>query len=136
MVFDEGRNRAVGEEIAGRRAALAAQMTELQFRRAAGLRESLGAEGVAKSLRDAEFNLQFLSEAIESGDPQSFTAYLVWLDGVLAGAGLSRSVLDGHLDCMLEVLSEEPGEVARDLAASYIRTGIAGLGSSRMDARP
>ncbi len=130
-MFDQERNRAAGEEILERRIALASLVTQLQFRRTPGLRESLGAAGWAKSIRDAESNLQFLSEAVASGDADSFGAYLVWLDGVLTGVGLERLVLDGHLDCMVETLSAELSPPARELASEYIRSGRDALASSR-----
>ena len=136
MVFDQARHRAAGEEILARTVVLAAQMTYLQFQRTPGLEEALGATGTAKSHRDAEYNLQFLSEAISSGDPAGFASYLVWLDGVLAGVGLDRSVLDDHLDCMIETLSNSLEPEVRDLAVEYVREGIAGLAAGRAEVAP
>jgi len=131
VVFDPSLNSSAGEQIRSRRVELAAEMVRLQFDRSPALRDSLDDEGVAKSIRDAEYNLQFLSEAIASGDPGSFASYLVWLDGVLAGVGLSRSVLDGHLDCLLETLAANLDTGTGALATEYVESGRRALATRR-----
>ena len=68
MAFDEALHAAAGAEIRDRRAALASLMTELQYRRVPGLRDLFGPIGHEKALRDADYSLQFLAEAIASGD--------------------------------------------------------------------
>jgi hypothetical protein len=123
LAFDEQRHRAASTEIAERVASLATRMVEDQFRETPGLRERLGETGYAKSLRDAEYNLQFLAEAVALGDAAGFGAYLAWLDTVLTGAGLERSVLDGHLDCMTAVLSSGLDPDAGAIAVEYVRIG-------------
>jgi hypothetical protein len=131
VAFDEELNAATGAQIRDRRAALASLMTDLQYARTPGLRESFGRVGHEKALRDADYSLGFLAEAIAGGDVDSFAGYLTWLDRVLCGAGLAPSVLDAHLECMIEVLETElPGDSAA-LAVGYVRAGQSGLASSR-----
>ena len=134
MVFDEALHSGAGAHIRDRRAALASQVTELQYQRVPGLRGSFGSVGHEKALRDADYSLQFLSEAVASGDQDSFAGYLVWLDRVLAGAGLEQSVLDVHLECMVDVLATELSRDSGDLAVGYVRAGQARLASSRQAA--
>jgi hypothetical protein len=134
MAFDERLCAAVGAGILDRRVALASLMTELQYERVQGLRESFGPIGLEKALRDADYSLQFLAEAIASGDQNSFAGYLVWLDRVLTGAGLAQSILDVHLECMIEVLSTELPNDSAPLAIGYVRAGQARLASSRQAA--
>ena len=134
MAFDEGLCAAVGAAIRDRRVALASLMTELQYERVQGLRESFGPIGHEKALRDADYSLQFLAEAIASGDQNSFAGYLVWLDRVLTGAGLAQSVLDVHLECMIAVLLTELPNDSAPLATGYVRAGQARLASSRQAA--
>ena len=134
MAFDERLCAAVGAGILDRRVALASLMTELQYERVQGLRESFGPIGLEKALRDADYSLQFLAEAIASGDQNSFAGYLVWLDRVLTGAGLAQSVLDVHLECMIEVLLTELPNDSAPLATGYVRAGQARLASSRQAA--
>ena len=131
VAFDEALHSATGAAIRDRRVALASLTTELQYERVPGLRDSFGAVGHAKAVRDADYSLQFLAEAIASGDQDSLAGYLVWLDRVLTGAGLAQSVLDVHLECMIEVLSTElPGQMA-PLAVGYIRAGQSRICASR-----
>jgi hypothetical protein len=106
-------------------------MVEMQFKRAPGMEEAFGAAGVSKSIRDAESNLQFLSVAIGTGDKTSFGSYLIWLDGVLASAGLPQAVLDGHLDCMMETLASALDTESRVLAVTYIKAGCHALAAHR-----
>jgi hypothetical protein len=87
-----------------------------------------------KALRDADYSLQFLAEAIASGDQDSFAGYLVRLDRVLTGAGLAQSVLDVPLECMIEVVSTELPNDSAPLAMGYVRAGQARLASSRQAA--
>jgi len=131
MAFDEALHAAAGAEIRDRRVALASLMTELQYRRVPGLRDRFGPIGHEKALRDADYSLQFLAEAIASGDQDSFAGYLVWLDRVLAGAGLEHSVLDVHLECMIEVLANELPTDSAHLAVAYVRAGQAKVASRR-----
>jgi hypothetical protein len=131
MAFDEALNAAMAAQIRDRRVALASLMTELQYQRVPGLRDSFGPIGHEKALRDADYSLQFLAEAIASGDQDSFAGYLVWLDRVLAGAGLHGSVLDVHLKCMIELLSTELPADSASVAVAYVRAGQAKIASNR-----
>ncbi len=131
VVFDRERHRLAGDEIAGRKAELASSMVELQFSRVPDLRESLGAAGVEKSFRDADYNMQSLAEAIATGDPAAFGAYLAWLDGVLAAAGLKPAVLDVHLECMADTLSTYLPPDTGELAIEYVRAGREAVTAAR-----
>ena len=131
MAFDEALHAVTGAQIQDRRVALASLMTELQYERVPGLRESFGPVGHEKALRDADYSLQFLSEGIAGGDQDGFAGYLVWLDRVLAGAGLQQSVLDVHLECMIEVLSNELPTDSAHLAVTYVRAGQARIAANR-----
>jgi methanogenic corrinoid protein MtbC1 len=107
-------------EIGLQRAALAASIVDRQYRREPEWWERYGEKGREKSLRDAEYHLSFLAEALHSSDSMLFSHYIAWVRSVLVGLGLPEGAIVTTLGCTREVLQEELSADTATQASVYI----------------
>lgn len=113
----EERERAA-DELERRRAMLALLVVERQYAEDPSLLQRWGERGFRTSVRDAEHVVAVLAEALALGDADAFGNQLVWLRGVLDGAGVPRPVLERHLDLLADLLAAElDGATAAEAAA-------------------
>ena len=119
--------RQFSEELDSKKALLAAAMVEEQYRADPELLKRWGERGRAKSFEDAAHNLSFLLEAVALGDAAVFGRYILWLDKVLAGAGLPRRILTAHLELMAGHLAKALSKPCACEAARYIGSALAAL---------
>lgn len=122
--------KAFSEEIESAKNRLAAELVDEQYRSDPELLERWGERGRAKSLDDAAHNLSFLAEAVALGDTAVFARYILWLDKVLAGAGLPRSVLAGHLELLGAGLNKNLSKACAEAAGAHIEAALAALKSA------
>ncbi len=81
----------------------------------------------ARSLRDIEYHLSFLEEALNAGNPSLFLDYVKWADGVLQAAGVPRSALIQSLVCLQDTLGFHLSSTAASGASDFIQAGLAAL---------
>lgn len=82
------------------RQSLAQEAVARQYAADPTLAARYGAHGRVKCLEDAAYHLAYLEEAVTSGAPQLFLAYIDWVRSLLAGLG----VPDADLHAQLAVL--------------------------------
>jgi methanogenic corrinoid protein MtbC1 len=83
-----------------------------------------GEEGRAKSVRDANYHLSYLVEALDAAAPALFLNYIAWVKTLFAGLGFSDAALLKTLECTRDVLQEE---LAGELTAAtdeYLEAGL------------
>lgn len=79
------------------RRALAEEAVALHYDDDPALARRYGPAGRAKCVEDAAYHLAYLDEAVASGAPALFLAYLDWARSLLAGLGVPEADLRGQL---------------------------------------
>jgi methylmalonyl-CoA mutase cobalamin-binding domain/chain len=119
----------IGEEIKLKiklkSASLAEKIVDLQYEKQPDLWEKYGVKGKVISLRDAEYHLPFLSEAIELENKLIFTNYIAWVKKLFAGIKIPDSGIIGTLHCMKEVFAKEFSKDEYEVLSEYIDVGLA-----------
>jgi len=87
------------------------------------------------ALRDANYNIQYLAEAIEIGSVRVFRAYIVWLRDILRVYGLPDSMLADHLSRLKESTSCIGEKSQQQLIAAYLDQGIEAMASDSHTSR-
>jgi MerR family transcriptional regulator, light-induced transcriptional regulator len=103
----EGLARAASTFLDERRTRLAAAITERQYERRPELAQRYGPAGRAHCVRDAEYHLAFLSDALATSSPALFADYVGWAKIMLAGRGITAEDLAENLRMVREVLQHE-----------------------------
>jgi MerR family transcriptional regulator, light-induced transcriptional regulator len=113
-----------GEMINQQRAAFVEAIVARQYAAQADVWQSYGARGRDISLRDANYHLSYLSEAISAADPALFTAYVAWAKSLFAGLNLPDYMLAGTLEFMRDALANAlPAEQQR-VVEEYLAAGL------------
>ena len=79
------------------RRALAEEAVALHYDDEPALAQRYGPAGRAKCVQDAAYHLAYLDEAVASGAPALFLAYLDWVRSLLQGLGVPEADLRGQL---------------------------------------
>ncbi len=80
--------------------AIAEQAVELQYQADPEYWKRFGDEGRRLSVRDVEYHLPFLVEAVVSDDTDVFKSYISWVKQLFRGLNFSDRVMLQTLDCM------------------------------------
>ncbi|MCX8043008.1 MAG: cobalamin-dependent protein [Desulfobacterota bacterium] len=83
---------------------LANDVVERQYRLQHGVWERFGAEGRAKSVRDARYHLCYLAEAVDFEEPELFFHYIQWCKIVFAHINLPADTLPVTLALMRDAI--------------------------------
>jgi len=116
-----------GASIKRLRAEIASTLVGREFERNPGLEQRYGAIGREKSLQDAGYHLDFLSQALALDHPPLFTNYVAWAKVMLAQRRVLASDLAFHLECLAEVLGEKLPPAEGQVAAGYVRAAVAAM---------
>jgi MerR family transcriptional regulator, light-induced transcriptional regulator len=111
---------------------LAKSIVELQCARQPEVWKSYGHPGREKSVRDAEYHLSYLAEALDANDPALFSEYLAWVKVLFAGLKLPEHTLTVTLGCTRQVLAEKLPDEIRALALNILDVGIQDLDDAPM----
>lgn len=103
--------------------ALAEAIIERQYALQPEIWKPYGSPGRAKSVRDARYHLEYLSEAVEANEPELFTSYLAWVKALFAGLRFPDTVLPSTLECTRRVLEENLTEDRRLPALKILDAG-------------
>lgn len=86
-------------------AELAESIVETQYALQPQVWKPYGSPGRVKSARDTRYHLDYLTEALEAGAPELFTAYISWVKVLFASLNFPDTVLPTTLNCARQVLS-------------------------------
>jgi methanogenic corrinoid protein MtbC1 len=115
------------ETIDAQREAISNAVVSRQYELQAANWETYGDSGHAKSLRDVEYHLSYLSQALAVSDPSLFSEYLAWVKVLFAGLEFPPDALLVTLGCMRDELEARlPAELSA-AASEYIELGLAHL---------
>jgi MerR family transcriptional regulator, light-induced transcriptional regulator len=103
---------------------LAESIVELQYALQPEVWKPYGYPGREKSVRDAEYHLSYLAEALDANDPALFGEYLAWVKVLFAGLKLPEHALTATLDCIRQVLAEKLPDEIRASALDILDVGV------------
>lgn len=119
------RLQVCGEQLEGRRPALVQAAVAELFARRPDLEAASDAVRRQKIVRDLDFHLSFLCEAVRLGRPELFEDYAAWLKVRLTSMGIpEKDVADGLealRDSLVENFGGGPGGVIKDVLATGLR---------------
>lgn len=107
-----------------RRRELAERIVKLHYQRQSAPWTKLGQTGREKSVRDADYHLAYLEEAIDADDPALFSEYLAWVKVLFAGLHFPESALRVTMDATRQVLDENLPEIQRTNALRILDIGV------------
>lgn len=89
------------------------------------LRRRFGEKGYRTSVRDMEYHLEYLIEALEMDDPSLFSDYIAWTASVFEHHGLSKDLLTRTLQTMQAVLGGREDLDEREAIGAILERGMA-----------
>ncbi len=107
-----------------RRRELAEKIVELHYERQPAPWTNLGQSGREKSVRDADYHLAYLEEAINADDPALFSEYLAWVKVLFAGLHFPESVLRVTMDATRRILEEQLPPAERTAALRILNIAV------------
>lgn len=99
------KNQKVARIISNRSKQIAREVVERIYAAHPQVWEKYGEEGKQLSIRDTEYHLPYLTEAVVSGDPSVFSDYMEWTKKLFKGLELPRDALETTLNHMKQVIS-------------------------------
>jgi methanogenic corrinoid protein MtbC1 len=107
-----------------RSAALAEAVVDLQYRIQPQLAARYGEAGKAHCLKDAQYHLSYLAEAVEYGAEDLFCDYVVWAKSMLSGRGIPAEDLVENLKCMRDAARATLNTKAAATVSDYLEAAI------------
>jgi len=106
---------------------LAAEVVDRQYRAQPGVWDRFGAEGRARSVRDARYHLTYLAEALDFEAQELFVHYAGWVKSVFAGIRLPDDTLPTTLAVLCEVIRDLLPSERSAAACAFIQAALAAL---------
>ena len=110
---------------------LAAQALALQFQESPQLGMMYTTYQKQKSLEDMAYHLRFLDASCESGSPEIFTHYLLWLKDLLTRVGVPVADLKQSVICVNKVVKRDAPELLTKEFQTAVELGLAALESTQ-----
>jgi len=120
-------NSKVVNIINAKRSEIAEHIVEKQYKNRPEVWEKYGEKGKELSIRDAEYHLPFLTEAIITRDETIFTDYIEWTRKLFHNINLPEEALSNFFYFAKEVLEDYLDGEMKKVADEYIDKGIAAL---------
>lgn len=117
-------NRKASQAIRNQRRMLSEAVVTRQYELQPEIWQPYGNIGWEKSVRDVEYHLSYLSEAMAASAPSLFADYVAWLKVLFAGLNFPDQVLATTLQCIRDALQEMLPEELKAIADEYIETGL------------
>ncbi len=131
MLNELGERRRLAARLRKLKRSQAEKITEDLLRANPVWLERFGEAARERGVEDAEYHIEFLASAIETGSPEAFNEYVRWTARVLAARGIEPKLLAESLRAISEILAakldDEAGCVVRELVE-------AGAAEARADA--
>jgi methanogenic corrinoid protein MtbC1 len=128
-------HQEISQTLDARRGPLAEAVTARQYELAPELAERYGERGRRHCLKDAEYHLSYLADAIASDAPSLFADYVDWAQVMLASRGIPAADLARNLEVLDETLRRELAPEQAEIAHEYVAAGLRVLGASGIDTR-
>lgn len=117
-------NRAIGDAIVQNVKAYAKKVYEIQVRNFPELQGRSSGEFSEKSIRDTEYNLTYLANAIRVSSPPLFENYVRWFIEVLQGLKIPVKYLKGNFEAIDELMDLTFDAKASKVVHQYVQIGI------------
>lgn len=118
-------NAALEDVLASAGPAISARVIEQMYEHPFWI-ERFGGRGQRHAGRDGDFHIQYLCEAVASGDDGVFVRYARWLREVLVTRGMCSRHLADNFRLLAEAIDREPWP-GRERAVAILRAGAAAL---------
>jgi methanogenic corrinoid protein MtbC1 len=113
--------------ITAHRTALAVAIVDYHYSLQPEFWQKFGEAGRLKSLRDEEYHLAYLAEALATADLSLFLEYLQWCKVFFTGLRFPEEAIRVTFECMRELLCQQlPAELA-PIVVNYLDAGLAHL---------
>ncbi len=113
--------------ITANRSALAIAIVDYHYSLNPGFWEKFGEAGRLKSLRDEEYHLAYLAEAVATADLSLFLEYLQWCKVFFTGLRFPEEAIRVTFECMRKLLQEQLPVELSPIVTEYLDTGLTHL---------
>jgi MerR family transcriptional regulator, light-induced transcriptional regulator len=117
-------NQQTSQTIQTHRRQIAQTAVQRQYELQPEIWEPYGEVGREKSLRDADYHLDYLCQAVIAADPILFVDYVSWLKVLFANLNFPVEVWAVNLECLGQALQVHLPAAQYKLAAQYIELGL------------
>lgn len=117
-----------GRALEARRRFLAEAVTARCFEARPDLLSRYGEQGRSECLKDTEYHLSYLAEALATASPSLFVDYVAWAKVMLATRNIPSEDLASNLEALCEALRGELPNGLGDVVCEYIESGLLALG--------
>ncbi len=115
---------AIGDAIKTKIKSIAIDSYELQVQKMPELVERATPIFVEKSIRDTEYTLHYLSDAIGVSSPKLFSDYVLWFVDVMKNIPIPVKYLFVNLECISEIIENYFDDREVEIIRSYIKNGL------------
>lgn len=120
----ERLNRSIGTTIKSDVRRLAAEAYALQREQMPELKALNSNDFIEKSIRDTEYSILYLSNAITVSSTKLFENYMEWFVGIMESISLPVKYLRGSIESIFEVAKNHYDETYIDIIENFVRRGI------------
>ena len=120
----EVRNRVIGASIRADMKSLAIEAYRLQTEMSPELKGFNSPAFVEKSIRDTEYSLLYLSNAISASSPKLFVNYVEWFVELAKSIKIPVKYLQGSFECIFEAIKQRYDEGTAEVVEAYVRGGL------------
>ncbi|MBN1990990.1 MAG: cobalamin-dependent protein [Bacteroidales bacterium] len=106
---------------------LAEKIVTEKYKREPHLWDKYGEAGKIHSLRDVGYHLQFLAEAVSSGNILIFSDYVAWVKKLFKGLNLPEASMQIALECIDTTLKQELSTEQYPIISPFIAAGLTTL---------
>ncbi len=117
-------NNEICEIINNNKRVIAQKAVSIQYKAQPSFWEKYGKEGWDISIRDAEYHLNFLVEALFWSDKTIFIDYIKWLKELFASLSFPPSVLEKTFECLFEAVKVYVNEDMLEELRDYIVSAL------------
>ncbi len=117
-------HQAISQRIIEQRDELAQAIVTRQYEQQPQLTGHYDKQQRDKSLRDTQYHLSYLAEAIDSTCPDLFTDYAGWVGTVLEKRHIPIEIVTGSFQALQEILLLELPEEMHEPVIRYIQAGV------------
>lgn len=120
-----GERLALSRRLADLKVSAAGAVTDEFFRRHPDWLERYGERGRLRGIEDAGYHVEFLSNAITSGDEAAFEGYARWAAGMLSARGIAPEFLAENFRQIADVLAPSLTPEQAAVVNAYVGAGCA-----------
>lgn len=115
---------AIGDAIKSKMKSIAVDSYNLQVQKMPELEGRATPIFVEKSIRDTEYTLHYLSDAIRVSSPKLFADYVLWFVDVMKNIKMPIKYLIVNMECISEIVEKYFNVREVEIIRSYIKNGL------------